>query len=118
MTLTDLNVTFPHHRSTQVSYPVERAVVFAGTQPVHRLPASVSCCGAQGSALVVMGTRAAAAAAAATSHGDPANALLVVPFLKVRRRRRTHPGLQRRSGAVLALSCCLGWSDAAQNRGT
>ena len=40
----------------------------------------------QGSALVVMGTRAGAAAAAATSHGDPANALLVLPFLKVRHR--------------------------------
>ena len=37
----------------------------------------------QGSALVVMSTRAAAAAAATTSHGDPANPLLVVPFLKV-----------------------------------
>jgi hypothetical protein len=55
----------------------------------------------QGSALVVMGTRAAAAAAAATSHGDPANALLVVPFLKVHRCcHRTHPVLEQRSAAM------------------
>ena len=37
-----------------------------------------------GSAVVVMGTAAGAAAAAASHNGDPGNALLVVPFLKVR----------------------------------
>jgi hypothetical protein len=44
----------------------------------------------QGSALVVMGTRAGAAAAATMSHGDTANPLLVVPFLKVCHCRQNH----------------------------
>ena len=36
-----------------------------------------------GSALIVMGTAAGAAAAAQAQNGNPANGLLVVPFLKV-----------------------------------
>lgn len=47
----------------------------------------------KGSALVVMRTRAAAAAAAAAPHGDPANPLLVVPFLKVGSFCRSSGGL-------------------------
>jgi len=57
----------------------------------------------KGSALVVMATRAGAAAAAAAAHGDPANPLLVVPFLKVRicRAQEAEDRKEKASGSIM-----------------
>ncbi len=45
----------------------------------------------KGCTLVVTATRSVAAAAAAAAHGDPANPLLVVTFLKVEALSREKP---------------------------